>query len=85
MMHAVKTNVALTEQEDCIFGILKAAVKSQGLSVELRAAGGWVRDKLLGLESHDIDIALDMLGSEFAEHINRYLESQNKIPGTVRS
>jgi len=30
-------------------------------------AGGWVRDKLYGKESNDIDIALDdLLGSEFA-------------------
>lgn len=36
----------------------------------LRVAGGWVRDKLLGKESNDIDIALDdMFGEEFAEMI----------------
>ncbi len=30
-------------------------------------AGGWVRDKLMGIESDDIDIALDdMYGEEFA-------------------
>ncbi len=40
----------------------------------LRVAGGWVRDKLLGLESNDIDIALDtMMGREFAERVNAYL------------
>jgi tRNA nucleotidyltransferase (CCA-adding enzyme) len=33
----------------------------------LRVAGGWVRDKLMGIESDDIDIALDdMYGEEFA-------------------
>ena len=33
----------------------------------MRVAGGWVRDKLLGKESDDIDIALDdMFGEEFA-------------------
>jgi len=37
----------------------------------MRVAGGWVRDKLLGIESDDIDIALDnMSGPEFAEIIN---------------
>jgi tRNA nucleotidyltransferase/poly(A) polymerase len=36
----------------------------------LRVAGGWVRDKLIGKESNDIDIALDdMYGEEFAEII----------------
>jgi tRNA nucleotidyltransferase/poly(A) polymerase len=36
----------------------------------LRCAGGWVRDKLLGRDSLDIDIALDnMLGKDFAEKV----------------
>ncbi len=34
-------------------------------------AGGWVRDKLLGMESDDIDIALDdMSGEQFAKLTN---------------
>ncbi|KAI9346722.1 hypothetical protein DFJ73DRAFT_626223 [Zopfochytrium polystomum] len=42
--------------------------------VTLRIAGGWVRDKLLGIESHDIDIALDnMMGFEFATAVNDYM------------
>ena len=42
----------------------------------LRVAGGWVRDKLLGRESNDIDIALDTVpGREFAERVNEYLAS----------
>lgn len=41
----------------------------------LRVAGGWVRDKLLGLESHDLDLALeDVSGIEFAEMINDSLK-----------
>jgi tRNA nucleotidyltransferase/poly(A) polymerase len=36
------------------------------LKTTLRVAGGWVRDKLLGKESNDIDIALDdMMGKDF--------------------
>lgn len=35
-----------------------------------------MRDKLMGRESLDIDIALDnMLGKEFADTVNQYLES----------
>ena len=42
-----------------------------------RCAGGWVRDKLLGRDSLDIDIALDtMLGKDFAELVNEHLSSQ---------
>jgi tRNA nucleotidyltransferase (CCA-adding enzyme) len=44
--------------------------------VTLRVVGGWVRDKLLGKTSSDIDVALDTLpGRAFAEHVNAYLAS----------
>ena len=55
-------------EEEEIFSTLLAVVKHHDLPVTLRVAGGWVRDKLLGKQSSDIDIALDsMLGREFAE------------------
>jgi tRNA nucleotidyltransferase/poly(A) polymerase len=42
----------------------------------LRVAGGWVRDKLLGRESHDIDIAINnQSGVDFATTLNEYLKS----------
>ena len=41
-------------------------------------AGGWVRDKLLGKDSDDIDIALDdMYGEEFAKLINEKLNENS--------
>ena len=46
-------------------------MKENEKSTVLRVAGGWVRDKLMGKESDDIDIALDdMYGEEFAEMIS---------------
>lgn len=43
--------------------------------LEIRITGGWVRDKLLGKESHDLDIALNNLsGEEFADQLLKYLE-----------
>jgi len=55
----------------------KATTKMAGLT--LRVAGGWVRDKLLGLESNDIDVALDKcLGAEFAAKVNEYLTSKGE-------
>lgn len=39
----------------------------------LRWAGGWVRDRLLGRESHDIDVAINaMTGQQFAQHLSEY-------------
>ncbi|KAI8052499.1 hypothetical protein BDF22DRAFT_620791 [Syncephalis plumigaleata] len=74
--------VILTESEDKLCQLLDSA--TQWLSeqqperprVELRIAGGWVRDKLLGLESHDLDIAIDsMTGYEFAQQLANYQQS----------
>ena len=40
----------------------------------MRVAGGWVRDKMLGRESNDIDIALDdMTGQQFGELVAKKL------------
>ncbi|GAA5979755.1 hypothetical protein JCM10908_003032 [Rhodotorula pacifica] len=46
--------------------------------VELRIAGGWVRDKLLGRQSDDIDVSTSpdpITGLKFAMLFERYLES----------
>jgi len=44
----------------------------------LRFTGGWVRDKLLGVGSHDIDVAINkMTGYQFGLKMKEYLE----IPG----
>lgn len=50
------------------------AAKSNKPPVQLRIAGGWVRDKLMGLESNDIDIAIDtMTGEPFALAVKEYM------------
>lgn len=51
-------------------------VQENQLNTKLRVAGGWVRDKLLGKDSDDIDIALDdMYGEEFAKLIDARLNA----------
>jgi hypothetical protein len=61
------STITLTEEERALFDTLLAAARFAGSGTVLRAAGGWVRDKLLGRDSSDIDIALDnMLGRDFA-------------------
>lgn len=42
-------------------------------NLELRWTGGWVRDKLLGVTSHDIDVALStMTGEQFGQALKAY-------------
>uniref|UniRef100_A0A803M3A2 Poly A polymerase head domain-containing protein n=1 Tax=Chenopodium quinoa TaxID=63459 RepID=A0A803M3A2_CHEQI len=70
----VKDQIHLTEKESLIFKRLKDVLHHFNLDTQLRVAGGWVRDKLLGKDCYDIDVAIDnMLGREFCEKINEYL------------
>lgn len=71
--------VVCTAEERRIFDTLLDVVKTYDLPVTLRVAGGWVRDKLLGKHSSDIDIALDAcMGQEFALKVNEYLSSRGE-------
>jgi tRNA nucleotidyltransferase (CCA-adding enzyme) len=48
--------------------------------LELRFAGGWVRDKLLGIQSHDIDTAINaMTGYSFSLKMKEFLEHPNNL------
>lgn len=74
--------IVLTELEQRIKNTLQQVSKqinSQNPNcppVILRIAGGWVRDKLLGLESNDIDIAINtMNGEPFAIKVKEFLKS----------
>eukprot|EP01128_Nolandella_sp_AFSM9_P002061 TRINITY_DN12454_c0_g1_i1.p1 TRINITY_DN12454_c0_g1~~TRINITY_DN12454_c0_g1_i1.p1 ORF type:complete len:508 (+),score=109.36 TRINITY_DN12454_c0_g1_i1:179-1525(+) len=49
----------------------------------MRVAGGWVRDKVMGLESHDIDIVIPLMGMQFAETINKYLQDTGEEWHTI--
>ena len=63
----MKSQIQLTDFEQELFASLKEVASECELNTTMRVAGGWVRDKMLGLNSDDIDIALDdMYGSEFS-------------------
>ncbi len=48
--------------------------------VVLRWAGGWVRDKLLGSASHDIDVAINaMTGGQFTAHLREHCQKPDVI------
>ena len=61
--------------ENKIFSLLLDVVKAKTPDTILRVAGGWVRDKLLGKECHDIDISLNnMSGEQFANLVKDYMD-----------
>ena len=48
--------------------------------IEIRIAGGWVRDKLLRQHSVDVDVALDcMMGVQFARIVQSYLAMETGL------
>lgn len=78
----VAEKLVLTDVESRICGLLKDYCNfynttnhlNDSESVILRITGGWVRDKLLGQGSHDLDIAINnMSGETFALGLNEYL------------
>lgn len=56
-------------------GLVKGYEKRQ---VIVRVAGGWVRDKILGISTHDVDVALDTCtGVEFASIVKTACENSS--------
>ena len=78
--------ITLTEKEKSIFKFLLDAVHDNGKNTVLRVAGGWVRDKMMGKESDDIDIAMDnMFGEEMAEIVRLKNFEQDVKDGKVKA
>ena len=79
-MASGERSIALTETESRLRQLLLDAsthvgALEGGKQPELRFTGGWVRDKLIGITSHDIDIGIDnMTGFKFGTLLKEYLE-----------
>ena len=74
----VNDTIELTHSEEELFMLLQNVVHHFKLRCQPRVAGGWVRDKLLGRDSLDLDIAVnDMSGNTFAQYLTQYQEQQN--------
>lgn len=72
--------INFTERENCIFEIIKKYALNQSPIVTPRLAGGFVRDKIMGLECHDIDVALDNVsGLTFAEGLSEVLKEHPSV------
>ena len=66
----MSATVVETPQERAFFDLCLAAAARAGRGTVIRVAGGWVRDKLLGMGNDDIDLAVDNVsGVEFANAI----------------
>lgn len=74
-------SIQLTDVEDELQRLLLdvAAYINPERPTDLRFTGGWVRDKLLGVDSHDIDVGIsDMTGYQFGLKMKEYLDLPGK-------
>ena len=61
-------------------------VSDNKLDTTLRVAGGWVRDKLLGKESMDIDITLDDIkGIDFVKLVDAKINAGKNLYGSTKA
>ncbi|KAG3052125.1 hypothetical protein PC122_g22771, partial [Phytophthora cactorum] len=82
--NASDLSISLTRAEDSLFSFLEYIQRLYAPETQLRVAGGWVRDKLRGAESEDIDIALDnLMGAKFARHITKFQRDRKLPPSSV--
>jgi tRNA nucleotidyltransferase/poly(A) polymerase len=64
----------INQDEKTLFEALKTCAEQN--NVVLRVAGGWVRDKILGRQNDDIDIAIDKIsGQIFSNHLFKYVNT----------
>ena len=81
---SIMKDIVLTEQEKALRQLLLDVADYIGaqdgcVKPELRITGGWVRDKLLGISSKDIDIGIDtMTGFKFGTLLKQYLDDGNR-------
>ncbi|KAH9994428.1 hypothetical protein BJV77DRAFT_1143975 [Russula vinacea] len=77
-------DIHLTEVESQLCVLLDDCTRhlaENGVHTSCRIAGGWVRDKLLGSECHDIDIALEnMTGHAFALEFTEFARKLKNLP-----
>ena len=72
-------NDILQEREKNLFSLIRDVCASFSPPAIARVAGGWVRDKLLGLSSDDFDITLEnCTGAEFASKLSEIFEAKGE-------
>lgn len=80
-MQNEQPQIALSSDEETVFNTILAIDQMFGLGQQYRVAGGWVRDRLLGTPSDDIDIALDkMTGQQFLQYARQYKAANPQSP-----
>lgn len=88
-LHNQMQSILLNDAEVYVFDLLLKVVESKTPTTILRLAGGAVRDKLLAIETNDLDIAVsNMSGLEFANLVIDYQKARGlnfKTPTIIKA
>lgn len=72
--------IILSGLEQRICDLILKVNNDNGLSLNFYIVGGWTRDKILGKESDDIDVAIDnMTGAEFGKYLQKEVGSYGNV------
>lgn len=71
---SVNTNITFTSSENEVISIIKQVIEKYTPTTKAYLVGGFVRDKLLGIPSNDIDVMLsNVSGEDFAKMVTKHL------------
>lgn len=70
---ALEKGITITQIEKDAISIILQTASELGSNVTVRIVGGWVRDKILGINSQDIDLAVEnVTGDEFGKQLQSH-------------
>jgi len=69
----INTNIQFTKDEQEVISIVKNVIEKYTPTTQAFLVGGFIRDKLLGIPSNDIDIMTTISGADFAHLVTKYL------------
>lgn len=77
-MNKVDINIQFTPKEREVISVIKAVMGKYAPSVQVYIVGGLIRDRLIGLPSHDLDIMIyPMKAEDFARLITSHLKTKD--------
>lgn len=72
-IRSLENGTSLTQIEKDAISIILQTSREIGPNISVRIVGGWVRDKILGIDSQDIDLAVEnVTGDEFGKKLQSH-------------
>lgn len=81
---ALENGTSITQIEKEAISVILQTASEIGPNITVRIVGGWVRDKILGLDSDDIDLAVENItGDEFGKKLQSHFPQNSSKYQTI--